>query len=303
MRVGVMATQLGATASEWIESAQFFEAAGADFVALPDHYGIAPAPIPTLAVVGAGTNRLGLMTLTLNCGIRHDGSTIEDIATLTAAFGQRVSIGLGVGWDPRDWTAHDEVMPPFSVRLDRLERMVTRIRGGLEDFAAFAPRVRAHAPQLVVGGAGVRLLTFAAEHADTVSLGPDLARGTFDAESVARSSREQVAQRCQLVAHHSEALGRYVPIQVLVLETLVCSSAASGYEQLAQRYSTSPDLTAASPHYLAGPPEEIAAKLEYWATDHHVAEVVLNQVDLDLSMADFSRLVGALREVRQLNGP
>lgn len=161
---------------------------------LPDHllppadyghtYGGVYEPLLTLAHLAAGTSTLRLGTSVLVLPMRNPFVLAKQVATLARLSGDRVNLGVGVGWDPVEFA---NVGADFADRGTRTDEAVTLLRQlftGADSFDGeyykFSKGVFQPLPQhpipITVGGVSDRALTRAADLADAwqgVGLSPE----------------------------------------------------------------------------------------------------------------------------------
>src|ERR671919_652821 len=76
-------------------------------------------PLTTLAAAAACTERVELLTTVLNVGWRANPVLLaKQVASVDLLSGGRLTVGLGLGGWPEDYTASDEPMTARGVRLD-----------------------------------------------------------------------------------------------------------------------------------------------------------------------------------------
>ena len=80
------------------------EAAGLGGLAVADHPGMTWSPFVALTSAAVATERLGLGTAVINCGVREPLDIAGDAATLQAISGGRLTLGLGAGHTPSEWS-------------------------------------------------------------------------------------------------------------------------------------------------------------------------------------------------------
>ena len=177
--IGVCLRTIRAEPGWWLESARRLDAAGYQGLWAWDHFmGIGQAPIPVvecwtiLAMAAGATSQIAIGPFVLNVMNRHPAVVARMAATLQAASGGRLVLGIGIGGAPREHRAYGIEFPPVAERVARFEEAVAVIRalwtGGpitrpspyypLAD--AFALPIPQPAPRIVVGGetvAGARL--------------------------------------------------------------------------------------------------------------------------------------------------
>jgi alkanesulfonate monooxygenase SsuD/methylene tetrahydromethanopterin reductase-like flavin-dependent oxidoreductase (luciferase family) len=110
----------------------------------------------TLAALARETRRVKLGQIVTCALYRNPGLLAQTAATVDAASGGRVIIGIGAGWDEREYRdfGYGDALPPVRERLAHLEHTLRVLR----------ERVRL---PILVGGAGEKvLLRLVAEHAD-----------------------------------------------------------------------------------------------------------------------------------------
>ncbi len=115
----------------------------------------------TLAALARETTRVQLGQLVTGVGYRNPGLLAQMASTVDAASGGRVIVGVGAGWDEREWRdfGYGEELPPIGARLARLEDALRVLR-----------QRRGDRP-ILVGGAGERvLLRLVARYADACNL-------------------------------------------------------------------------------------------------------------------------------------
>jgi alkanesulfonate monooxygenase SsuD/methylene tetrahydromethanopterin reductase-like flavin-dependent oxidoreductase (luciferase family) len=164
--------------SELINMAQAAEAVGFDSVWLGDHllYDLAVGPRgpwevwTSLAALAASTERVLLGPLVASAGFHEPTMLAKQAATVDGISGGRLILGLGSGWNEREYSAFGF---PFDRRVSRFAEAFTIIRtllaDGRIDFAGefyraencvLHPRaVRAGGPPLMVGSVRPRMLS------------------------------------------------------------------------------------------------------------------------------------------------
>jgi alkanesulfonate monooxygenase SsuD/methylene tetrahydromethanopterin reductase-like flavin-dependent oxidoreductase (luciferase family) len=144
---------------------------------------------------------------------------------------------------------------PPAVRVDRFEEAVTVVNGLLRtegpfDFHGEYYEVRGHTltprpvqrpgPPLIIGGGGRRVLSFAARHADIVSINANLRDGTGGAETAADLTPERTRRK---VAWVREAAGdRFADLELnaLIGFAIVTDDAAGLAAQMAPAFGIDP---------------------------------------------------------------
>lgn len=166
---------------ELIEMARASERVGFDSVWCGDHllYDL-PGDVTrgpwevwtTLAALAAVTERVELGPLVASIGFHAPAMLAKHAATVDGISGGRLILGLGAGWNEREYRAFGL---PFDRRVDRFAEALTIIsallRDGHVDFAGEfyrlencvldPPATRPGGPPLMIGSVGTRMLSIA----------------------------------------------------------------------------------------------------------------------------------------------
>ena len=171
---------------ELIAMAQLAEAVGFDSIWVGDHllYDLPVGPRgpweawTSLAALAACTSRVLLGPLVASVGFHEPAMLAKQAATVDAISAGRLIVGLGAGWNQREYQAFGF---PYDHRVSRFEEALTIIaallRKGTVDFAGtyyraencvLHPRpVRPGGPPLMVGSTSPRMLSIALPHVDS----------------------------------------------------------------------------------------------------------------------------------------
>jgi alkanesulfonate monooxygenase SsuD/methylene tetrahydromethanopterin reductase-like flavin-dependent oxidoreductase (luciferase family) len=115
----------------------------------------------SLAALARETSTVQLGQIVTAALYRNPGLLAQMASTVDAASGGRVVVGLGAGWDEREWRdfGYGEEYPPVRERLAHLERTLQVLRERRPD------------RPILVGGAGEKvLLRLVARYADACNL-------------------------------------------------------------------------------------------------------------------------------------
>ena len=167
---------------ELIRMAQAAEQVGFDSIWLGDHllYDLDVGPRgpwevwTSLAALAASTERVLLGPLVASTGFHEPTMLAKQAATVDAISEGRLIVGLGAGWNEREYRAFGF---PFDRRVSRFEEAFTIIRtllaDGSIDFAGtfhraercvLHPRPRPGGPALMVGSVRPRMLSITLAH-------------------------------------------------------------------------------------------------------------------------------------------
>lgn len=136
--------------------------------------------VSILSALGAATTNIRVGSLVFCIGYRHPAVIAKAASAIDHVTNGRVEIGLGAGWDEREYNAFGIPFPPVKIRLDMLEEGVQVVKSmlnqeqttfnghfyNLQD-AFCTPRPKQSSPRIWVGGGGERrTLRIAAKYAD-----------------------------------------------------------------------------------------------------------------------------------------
>ena len=144
----------------------------------------------SLAALARETSRLRLGQIVTCALYRNPGVLAQMAATVDAASGGRLFVGLGAGWDEREYVGFGfgDALPPIRERLAHLERTLVVLRE------------RQRSP-ILVGGAGEKvLLRLVARYADACNL-----TDSFD-PSFYRHKLDVLRRHCEEVGRDYDAI-------------------------------------------------------------------------------------------------
>jgi len=272
-----------ATRAGVLAEARKAEALGYDVYVMSDHLGsLAPIPLLMIAAENVGM-RVG--TYVLCNDFRHPVVMAQETATLDVLSEGRLELGLGAGYVPGEYQMAGIPFEAGGVRFERLAETVQIAKlafGGesfsfsgrhyqVRDYTPYPLPVQQPRPPLVLGGGGRRLLTFAAEQADIVSILPAAAPGGGLRASHLRL--KSLTDKAALVAEAAGARAADLEINILIFDVVITSdrrAAASSYlddltERLGPVFMIDGELTADdlldSPYLAFGTEAQIAEHL------------------------------------------
>ncbi len=178
------------------EDARVIEADGFDGIAVVDNQCMAPDPFVGLAIMAQATTRLGLGTGTCNPVTRHPAVLAAAAASVAAASGNRMMLGIGRGLSAN----FDVGLPPASLRAFKRYLVELRgyVRGQQVDQHGTASSLKwlrfLGAPEVAieVTATGPKVIALAAPLADRLAfaVGADPQRVRWAVETAKRARRE-----------------------------------------------------------------------------------------------------------------
>jgi probable F420-dependent oxidoreductase len=274
------------TASSWADQARRAEDLGYSTLLMPDHFGDQLAPIPALAAVAGATSSLRMGSLVFGNDYRHPVILAKEAATLDVLSEGRFELSLGAGWMRTDYEEAGITYDSPRVRVERFEEAVQVIQGLIRTDGPFSfdgayyhvhdltllPRpVQDPGPPLIIGGGGERVLSFAARHADIVSINVNLRQGTGGPETAPDASPDRTRQK---VAWVKEAAGERfgdLELNALIGFVMITDEAAELAASMAPVFGINPEDALHVPLALLGTLEEMTDELRWRREEYGIS--------------------------------
>jgi probable F420-dependent oxidoreductase len=259
----------------WAALARRCEDLGYDVFTVADHFDDQLAPMPALMAAADATTTLRVGAMVLCNDYRHPVVLAKEAATIDVLSGGRLELGIGAGWMASDYEHAGLSFDTPRERIERLAESVTIIkqllRGERCDFEGAhysvrglvgtpIPSQRPH-PPILIGGGGRRVLTLAAREADIVGLSTVMASGSIDVAVAASATADAVDERVTWIRDAAGPRWDALELQVRVHLVVVTDRRREVAEQLAAGFGLTTAQALATPHALAGTPDEIADAL------------------------------------------
>lgn len=181
----------------------------------------------SLAAIARETRSVRLGQIVTCAGYRNPALLAKMAATLDAASAGRVFLGLGAGWDQREYDAYGfpAPYPTTGERLKRLEDSARIVRAMLGEPRATVAGHHHHVEDaaniptapgvpLLIGGGGEKVtLRIAAEHADACNLTDSTDPAFY------RHKLDVLASHCEAVGRDYDAILRTASFSVFTAET------------------------------------------------------------------------------------
>lgn len=269
MRFGVSAVWVSGRDS-WAERCRRYEAWGFDTLNVGDHVGFLD-PFVALAAAAGVTEKVGLVTYTLNVEFWNPLLLARAAATTDVLSDGRLVLGLGAGHAQVEFEQAGLPYPAPGDRVAKLGRVLDVVRRlldgetvddealGLQGAATGIATSQDKVP-LLVGGNGARVLDLGARVADRVGL-VGFTSGTGQTHSdLSHWTWAGLAERLGRV--RAAAGERSVDIEVLVQHVEVTEDRQRAAAKAAERTGTDASVHLDSPFLLFGTEAEITAQLE-----------------------------------------
>ena len=290
------------------DTAHRVEALGYSTFLLPDHLDQPVGALPALAVAAEATTHLRLGTLVLGNDFRHPVLLAKDVATLDLLSGGRFELGLGAGWQQREYEQAGIPYDAAPVRINRLAEAVHILTGLFgEGTFAFAgefytvaeldgqpkPVQRPH-PPLLIGGGGKRILSMAAREADIVSIIPRARPEGSGQDSADWTTATEAATRQKLEWIRQAAGDRFAALELnaMVYAVMVSDDRHAAAGQLARRFGLTEDEVIASPNILVGSIEQMVDDLRGRREAFGISYITVPEYFMEALAPVVERLVG-----------
>jgi probable F420-dependent oxidoreductase len=281
-----LSTSPDGTARGWADQARRAEDLGYSALLMSDHFGDQLAPVPALAAVAAATSTLRLGSLVFGNDYRHPFVLAKEAATLDVLSEGRFELSLGAGWMKTDYEEAGLTYDTPRVRVERFEEAVQVMQGLLRTDGPFTfdgtyyqvhqhtllPRpVQQPGPPLIIGGGGKRVLSFAARHADIVSINVNLRQGTGGAETAPNASPERTREKVAWVKEAAGARFDDLELNALIGFVMITDDATGMAKAMAPHFGISPDDALHIPLALLGTTDEMIEELQWRREEYGIS--------------------------------
>ncbi|MEZ0054020.1 putative F420-dependent oxidoreductase [Mycobacterium sp. MAA66] len=252
------------------DAAQRGEALGYDVLLVPDHLG-APAPFPVLATAAAATDTMHLGTFVFNACFYKPALLARDIAAMQKLTDGRFETGLGAGYVREEFDAAELPFPSAGQRVEYMAHVTSYLRTQLPEVP------------VMIAGAGDKLLTVAATHAQIIGLTGG--RPTTE-------NPDPLAERISFVRNAAGA--RFDELELNLAITAVPID-GSGIPDLSITRRFLPDLSDAellkTPGVLSGGTADIADRVRQLRDEYGISYIIVQQQHADT----FAKVIAELR--------
>ena len=256
----------------WRDQARMAEGLGYSTLYVSDHLDAQFGPLVATTVAAEATSTLHVGFGVLNNDLRNPVVLAKEIATLGLAAEGRVEVGLGAGWLRSDYDEAGIEYDEPAVRVDRLAESLAVMKTLWSEGKATSagthyavgdahcdPRP-ASPPRVIVGGGSRRILTVAAEHADTVGVNTSLASGQKGGDLASQATFDHFDRCLAWVREGAGERFSSIELQIMAFATKVVAS-----RRAAVRTATMLGLPGEDalelPIVLLGTPDELCEQL------------------------------------------
>jgi len=224
------------TMSAWRDQARMAEDLGYSTLYVSDHLDAQFGPLVATTVAAEATSRLHVGPVVLNNDLRNPVVLAKEIATLGLAAEGRIEVGLGAGWLRSDYEQAGIEFDEPAVRVDRLAESLAVMKClWSEGKATFAGRYHTvrdarcdprpeSLPRIIVGGGSRRILTIAAEQADTVGVNTSLASAVNASDLVSQATSDHYDRCLSWIREAAPDRFDSIELQIVAFATKVVAS-------------------------------------------------------------------------------
>lgn len=284
-RFAVQATK-ATSAKEWRATARSVQELGYGTLFLADHYlGPGPAqreagwpaqhlaPLTAMAMAAAATDTLRVGCRVFCVDYHVPGVLAKEAATLDLLSDGRLEFGIGAGWSAAEYRAMGVPFAEAGRRVDKLVEVVTLLKAHWSgepldlrgehvtavDHAGLPLPVQRPHPPLMIGGSRRRVLSFAAQEADIVSL----ANVPFTPRNdQGRTPSEEAAHRYGLVRRAAGVRADGLEIESSPFFARITDDPAGAADKVARTLGVPAAGLLQHPNVLIGNEDEVVDRLQ-----------------------------------------
>lgn len=290
----------------WRDLARKTEDLGYTTLYLPDHFGDQWSPTIAMAIAAEVTQNLRVGALVYDVDYRHPITLAKEVATLDLATEGRTIFGFGAGWMKTDYDESGIAYDSPGTRIERMTEALTIMKAlWAEGSCTFNGKhytitnaqgfPRPHTPggpPIVIGGGGKKVLTIAAQMADTVGVNPNLKAGVVGPE-VAQSTLGSVyRERIQWIREAAGDRFDSLDLQVLTFMTQIVPNRDEVIANIAPLFGVSPEDASDIPLVMIGTEDEIVESLQKRREEFGFNDIVVQGEVMDVFAPIVARLAG-----------
>lgn len=290
----------------WRDLARKTEDLGYTTLYLPDHFGDQWSPTVAMTIAAEVTENLRVGALVYDVDYRHPVMQAKEAATLDLAYPGRTIFGFGAGWMKTDYEEAGIEYDSPGTRIDRMKEALTIMKALWADGSCtfkgehytitnaqgFPRPSTPGGPPVVIGGGGKKVLTIAAQMADTVGVNPNLAAGVVGPEVAKTALGEIYRERIKWIKEAAGDRFDSLDLQVLTFMTAIVPNRAEMIANIAPMFDISPELADDIPLLMIGTEEEIIEQLQKRREELGFNDIVVQGDAMDAFAPIVSKLAG-----------
>lgn len=234
------------------------------------------APVPAIAMALEQTSTLRVGCRVFCNDYRHPIILAKEAATLDYLSEGRLEFGIGAGWIKAEYEAVGMSFDEFPERYSRFEEFVhaykafmsgepLEIEGEFIKWSGFsgtpAPKQTPH-PPIMIGGGSKKILTFAGQEADIVSLNFNNRSGALGVDGMSSGLAAATAKKIDWIKTGAGERFDQVELEIGAYNTIVTDQQAETAAGIGAALGFSAEDVLTHPHCLIGSVDYICEELE-----------------------------------------
>lgn len=290
----------------WRDLARKTEDLGYTTLYLPDHFGDQWSPTIAMTIAAECTQTLRVGALVYDVDYRHPITQAKEAATLDLAYPGRTIFGIGAGWMKTDYEQAGMSYDSPGTRIDRMKEALTimkalwadgtcTFKGEHYDITAaqgFPRPSTPGGPPVVIGGGGKKVLTIAAQMADTIGVNPSLAAGVVGPEAAKSALGDVYRERIGWIKDAAGDRFDQLDLQVLTFMTSIVPNRDEVLANIAPMFDIAPELASDIPLLMVGTEEEIVEQLQKRREEFGFNDIVVQGDVMDTFAPIVAKLTG-----------
>ncbi|HVT75494.1 MAG TPA: TIGR03621 family F420-dependent LLM class oxidoreductase [Acidimicrobiales bacterium] len=290
----------------WRDLARKTEDLGYTTLYLPDHFGDQWSPTIAMTIAAEVTQNLRVGALVYDVDYRHPITQAKEVATLDVAFPGRVIFGFGAGWMKTDYDESGIAYDSPGTRINRMQEALTIMKAlwadgtctfrgehyTITNAQGFPRPSTPGGPPVLIGGGGKKVLTIAAQMADTIGVNPNLRSGAVDAETAKSAMGDVYRERMQWIRDAAGDRFDSLDLQVLTFMTQIVDNRDEVLANIAPLFGVTPEEAADIPLAMVGTVDQIVESLQKRREEFGFNDIVVQGDAMDAFAPVVAKLAG-----------
>ncbi|MEY2419287.1 MAG: hypothetical protein QOG90_1967 [Actinomycetota bacterium] len=290
----------------WRDLARQTEDLGYTTLYLPDHFGDQWSPTIAMTIAAEATQSLRVGALVYDVDYRHPITLAKEVATLDLATEGRTIFGFGAGWMKTDYEEAGIAYDSPGTRIARMHEALQVMKALWADgectfkgehytitAAKGFPRPHtAGGPPILIGGGGKKVLTIAAQMADTIGVNPNLRSGAVDMETARSAMGDVYRERMQWIREAAGERFDSIDLQVLTFMTQVVDNRDEVLANIAPLFGVTPEEAADIPLAMVGTVDQIVESLQKRREEFGFNDIVVQGEAMEAFAPVVAKLAG-----------
>ncbi|MEY2397639.1 MAG: hypothetical protein QOJ00_813 [Actinomycetota bacterium] len=295
-----------ASGEAWRELAKKTEDLGYTTLYLPDHFGDQWSPTIAMTIAAEVTTSLRVGALVYDVDYRHPITQAKEAATLDLAYPGRTIFGFGAGWMKTDYDESGIAYDSPGTRIARMKEALTIMKAlwadgtctfegehyTITNAQGFPRPSTAGGPPVLIGGGGKKVLTIAAQMADTVGVNPNLAAGAIGPEVAQTALGDIYRERMTWIKDAAGDRFDQLDLQVLTFMTSIVPNRDEVLTNIAPLFNVTPEQAGEIPLVMVGTEDEIVEQLQSRREEFGFNDIVVQGDVMEVFAPIVARLAG-----------